>query len=66
MGAELQLIDCDAGVTLFVGAVVFIPTVRTVVPVHPVEGSIAVTVIVFGALIVTVLVLAVNEGLVQL
>ena len=65
IGEEIQLMDCDAGATVVVGGTVFVPIVTTVVAVHPVVGSIAVTVIVFAANIVTEVVLALKLILVH-
>jgi len=63
---ELQVITCEAGLTVFVGAKVLMPTATVFVVEQPVAGSVIVTVSVLAWVSATVFVFAVNEMLVQL
>ena len=63
---ELQLITWLGGFTELVGAVVLMVIAIVLVAVHPVAGSKAVTVIVFGCVTVTELAPEVKVRLVQL
>jgi hypothetical protein len=63
---ELHVIACDGGFTELVGVTVFMPIVITCKAKQPVNGSITVRVMVLAAFILTELVPAVKEILVQL
>jgi hypothetical protein len=63
---ELQVTTWLFGFTVLVGATVLIPIATVDWAWQPVDGSIPVTVSVLAAVIATVDVLAVNDGLVQL
>jgi uncharacterized membrane protein len=62
---ELQVIACEVGLTELVGVVVKMLIVTTCIVKHPVAGSVAVTVMLLAAVIPTVAVFAVKDGLDQ-